>query len=130
MPKVGSKKFKYDAPGMARARAEANRTGKPMQDDSQSYQGGVKPVNPNADAVNSFMNREALNNLNNPMSGNKDIARLQKGLNTLNKVNPNYTPLKSDGKYGPKTQATARSFFGTGDRPQAPRRTQRTNKRY
>ena len=113
MPTVGNKKFAYTPEGVAKARKEQNMTGKPMNMNS-GYKGGVKPLDPNKNAVNNFMNRSAMSdqlnqNTMNPYSNR--VKKFQSGLNFLNKGNPNYQPLKVDGIMGPKTKATADRYL-------------------
>ncbi len=124
MPTVGEKKFNYDPVGMSKARREANATGKPMvQQQQPNYQGGVAPIDPNANpnqgAVNNFMNQNAIGNLadqGNMNPNQQDVAKLQNGLNYLNKGRPGYTPLKVDGQMGPKTRGTAEMYLGRNPR--------------
>ena len=41
MPKVGSKHFSYDAEGLAKAQAEAARTGTPVEHSQRYHVGGL-----------------------------------------------------------------------------------------
>ena len=118
MPTVGKQKFSYDPSGIARARKAENATGKPMMQ-QPGYQGGVAPINPggnpNQGAVNNFMNQDAIGNLADGGNMNpniQDVSKLQNGLNFLNQSRPGYTPLKVDGKMGPKTRGTADMYLG------------------
>ena len=114
MAQVGNKKFGYDPVGMSKARKESNATGRPISTQPQ-YKGGVAPMDPNKGAVNSFMNNNAISELGSQNMVNpntQSVAKLQNGLNFLNKNNPNYTSLKVDGVMGPKTQAAAKSYLG------------------
>ena len=125
MPTVGEKKFGYNPEDIARARKEANATGKPMVQQQQNYKGGVAPINPNSranpnqGAVNNFMNQNAIGNLadsGNMNPNQQDVSKLQNGLNYLNQGRPGYTPLRVDGQMGPKTRGTANMYLGRNSR--------------
>ena len=84
------------------------------------FAGGVQPIDPanldpNRNKVNHFMNQNAVGDMAgeaNVNPNNQDVAKLQNGLNFLNKNRPGYTPLKVDGNMGPKTRSTADQYLG------------------
>ena len=57
MPKVGDKTYTYNPEGVAKARKESIATKRPVQPQENAGR------NPNANAVNNFMNKEAVNNI-------------------------------------------------------------------